>query len=105
MKKLEENNKIKVHEKNYSDIIWRNSERIPIKKIKKIAKTFFYKKITKTNIFGKTSTLIDRDKPKKKKNKKGKKTKKEIIQKTINESSEKKYLDSTFLAQDKKEEK
>jgi len=110
------NEKKSINASNYS-------ERIPIKKEKNIAKTYFYKKINNNNILGKSKTLIDPEKKKRKRERKEnteikekqekqekiekqeKKEKNEKIEKKLKlkiYEEEKKYIDSTFLVKEEK---
>ena len=89
-----------IHSYNLSTI----SDKILNKKIKKLAKTYLYKKIKNKNLNNKnkSKTSIHH----RRKRRKSKRVKKEIIElKKIEDTSEKKYMDSTLLAYEKKESK
>ena len=102
---IEKENKInneKINKKRDINMSF-NSEKIQNKKVKKIAKTYFYKKTNNNNILGKAKTLIDPKKPRKKNKKKEKQQEKN--NKLIIHDEDKKYVDSTFLVKSEKEEK
>lgn len=93
----EKNNKTKNVNMSYNSEIFNN------KKGKNIAKTYFYKKIDSNNLLGKSKTIIINPEKRNKKNKNEKK--KEKKRKIRIHIEEKKYADSTSLAQSEKEEK
>ena len=93
----EKSNKIKSTNMSY------NSEKIPHKKTKNIAKTYFYKKINNNNLLDKSKTIINPGKNKKKKNENEKNQEKKNKLRIYNE--EKKYADSTSLIRNENEDK